>query len=329
MGLNAMGEAPELQYWWVNQSRAVAQGLMGDYLWAEDAPGGSQGESVRNIQAVQPGNLIFAYGDGMLRGIGLALRSAFESPPPAELARTLKSTSATGWHLPVRFFELALPLQPRPHMDVLKPVLPENHSPLRPTGVRNPAVFLASISSAMAEVLRQLLAGQLEDIEAQIKAAVVSELADDWAESSIRRRTDLEPADKQHLIRARRGLGLFRRSLEKIETACRVTGLLDRRHLLACHIKPWSLSEDREKIDGCNGLLLSPHVAHLFARGYISFGDQGELLASRYLNPAILSAWSLRMPMKVGPFQPRQCFYLDYHRRHVFDQREVGRNNAR
>lgn len=325
-----MGGGPEYHYWWVNQSRAVARGLMGDYLWAADAKGGSQGESARNIRAVQPGDLIFAYGDGTVRGIGVALRSAFESARPPELAPAGKSNvSATGWNLPVRFFELALPLHTRPHMGALKPALPQKHSPLRATGACNPTVYLASISERMAGVLRRLLAGELEDIEAQIKAAVVSELADDWTESSIRRRTDLEAADKQQLIRARRGLGLFRRSLEKIESACRVTGLLDRRHLRACHIKPWSLCEDREKIDGCNGLLLSPHVAHLFARGYISFSNQGELLASRHLNPAILMAWSLRVPMKVGPFQPRQCVYLDYHRRRVFDQPEIGRGNAR
>ena len=122
---------------------------------------------------------------------------------------------------------------------------------------------------------------------------------------------------------------MFRASLEKIESACRVTGLLDRRHLRACHIKPWSVSEDREKTDGANGLLLSPHVAHLFARGYISFSDQGDLLASRNLNPAILTAWSLRMPMKVGPFQPRQYVYLAYHRNRIFDRPEVGRGKPR
>jgi putative restriction endonuclease len=324
-----MSEGPEYQYWWVNQNRAVALGLMGDYLWTAGAQGGSAGESSRNIQAVQPGDLIFSYADGAVSGIGLALRNAFEAPRPPELAPTGKAdASALGWHLPVRFFELLVPLHPRPHMGALKSVLPQKHSPLRATGNRSPGVYLASISAAMGQVLRRLLAGQLEDIEAQIKAAVVSELADDWTESSIRRRTDLEPADKQQLIRARRGLGLFRRSLEKIETACRVTGLLDRRHLRACHIKPWSLSEDREKIDGCNGLLLSPHVAHLFARGYISFSDEGELLASRHLNPAILTAWSLRLPMKAGPFLARQCVYLDFHRRRVFDRPEVGRGGV-
>jgi len=324
-----MTEQPDYHYWWVNQNRAVAKGLMGDYLWSPDMPSGSQGESTRHIQAVVPGDLIFAYSDGALRGIGLALRVAFPSARPQELAATGKASPASGWYLPVRFFELDVPLHPRAHMGALNPVLSDNHAPLRATGVCNPAVYLAPVSVTMAEVLRQLLTGQLEDVEAQIKAAVVSELADDWMESSIRRRTDLEPADKQQLIRARRGLGSFRASLEKIETACRVTGLLDRRHLRACHIKPWSVSEDREKIDGSNGLLLSPHIAHLFSRGYISFSDQGDLLASRHLNPAILTAWSVRLPMKVGPFQSGQCLYLDYHRRQVFDQPEVGRGRAR
>ncbi len=324
-----MSDRPAYQYWWVNQSRAVARGLMGDYLWAAQASSGSAAESARCIQAIQPGELIFAYADGALSGIGLALRAASAATRPPELAATGKAGNPSGWHLPVRFFELAVPLHPKPHMGLLRPVLPEAHSPMRATGARNPLVYLAAIPDAMATALRQLLAGQLEDIEAQIKAAVVSELADDWVESSIRRRTDLQPADKQQLIRARRGLGLFRASLEKIESACRVTGLLDRRHLRACHIKPWSVSEDPEKIDGANGVLLSPHVAHLFARGYISFSDQGDLLASRHLNPAILTAWSLRLPMKVGPFLPRQCVYLEYHRNRIFDQPEAGRSNTR
>jgi hypothetical protein len=324
-----MSEDQDYRYWWVNQSQAVARGLMGDYLWTADAESGAQAESVRNLQAVQTGDLIFSFANGSISGVGLALRTAQPAQRPVELVATGKAGDASGWHLPVRFFELALPLQPKPHMNLLRDVLPESHAPLRATGLRNPAVYLAAVSIDMATLLRRLLAGQLEDIEAQIKAAVVSDLADDWAESAIRRRTDLEPRDKQQLIRARRGLGLFRAGLEKMESVCRVTGLPDRRHLRACHIKPWSLSEDREKLDGANGLLLSPHVAHLFTRGYISFSDGGELLASRHLNPAILTAWNLRVPMKVGPFQPRQCVFLDYHRRQIFDRPEMGRGGVR
>jgi putative restriction endonuclease len=324
-----MSRQADVQYWWVNQSKAIARGLMGDYLWTARDKRGEPTESAQAITRVQRGDLIFAHADGAIRGVGLALRQAMEAMRPQELAPAGRTGSPVqGWYLPVRFFELAVPLNPREHLEALKPVLPEALSPLQSTGARNTALYLTPVSTAMADVLRALLAEQLEDVEAQIKAAAVSELADDWVESSIRRRIDLSPEDKQQLIRARRGLGTFRRSLEKIESACRLTGLLDRRHLRACHIKPWSVSDDQEKLDGCNGLLLSPHIAHLFTRGYISFSDQGDLLASRYLNPAILTAWSLRLPMKVGVFQPRQRLYLDYHRREVFDQPEIGRRGS-
>jgi putative restriction endonuclease len=321
-----MNGQPDGQYWWVNQSKVVSRGLMGDYLWTARDKRGEPTDAAQNIVRVQTGDLIFAFSDGAVRGVGFALREAMEAARPHELASSSKTAgSPQGWYLPVRFFELALPLHPRAHTEVLKAVLPQTQSPLRSSGARNPAVYLSPVSAAMAEVLRQLLSQQLEDVEAQIKSAAVSELANDWVETSIVRRTDLNPEEKQQLIRARRGLGVFRRSLEKIESACRLTGLLDRRHLRACHIKPWSVSDDQEKLDGCNGLLLSPHIAHLFARGYISFSDQGDLLASRHLNPAILSSWNLRMPLKVGVFQPRQRLYLDYHRREVFDRPESGR----
>jgi putative restriction endonuclease len=325
-----MSQRPDFRYWWVNHKQSATQGLTGDYLWSPQRnKNGSANESFRNMALVQPGDLVFAFSNAAVRGVGIALRSATEAAQPIELSRSGKTASSVpGWHLPVRFLELDVPLNPKAHMAALKPVLPKKYAPLRPTGVRNPAVYLASISEAMADVLRHLLAAQVEDVEAQLKSPVGSELADDWMETTIRHRTDIGPEEKQKLIRARRGQGVFRRNLEKIENSCRLTGLLDRRHLRACHIKPWSVSEDREKLDGCNGVLFSPHIAHLFSRGYISFADDGELLVSRHLNPAVLKSWKLRLPMSVGAFQSQQCTYLDYHRREVFDKQEIGRRAA-
>jgi hypothetical protein len=325
-----MNLRPGIKYWWLNHKRSAAQGLPGDYLWSPQRnKNGSSNQSIRNMTEVQRGDLVFAFSNGLVRGVGIALRSAFEAPQPADLQQPGKPAGASqGWQIPVRFLELDVPLSPKGHMSALKPVLPKKYSPLRATGVRSPGVYLASIPQAMAEVLRQLLAEQVEDIEAQIKSAVGSELADDWMQTSLRQRTDIGAKDKQQLIRARRGQGVYRRNVEQIESACRLTGLLDRRHLRASHIKPWSVSNDREKLDGCNGLLLSPHVAHLFARGYIAFADDGELLVSRHLNPAVLKSWKLTLPMNVGPFHSPQRAYLDYHRREVFDRPEIGRRAA-
>jgi len=35
-------------------------------------------------------------------------------------------------------------------------------------------------------------------------------------------------------------------------------------HLRASHIKPWSVSDDPERLDGANGVLLSPHADHVW-----------------------------------------------------------------
>jgi predicted restriction endonuclease len=155
------------------------------------------------------------------------------------------------------------------------------------------------------------------------------ELEEAAEERRIEQRPFLDDAQRQSLIKARHGQGIFRDNLEKLEQRCRVTGLQDRRHLRAGHIKPWCKSDDREKLDGNNGLLFSPHLHHLFDRGHISFSDLGELLVSRHLNPAVLMCWELVMPIYVGPFNPEQCVYMAYHRNSVFERQEGGRRGKR
>ncbi len=161
-----------------------------------------------------------------------------------------------------------------------------------------------------------------------MRSAIGAELLDERAEESIRRRTDIGPIEKESLIRARYGHGAFRQHVEEIEGGCRLTGLLDRRHVIASHIKPWRESDDREKLDGFNGLLFSPHVGQLFDRGYISFSDDGQLKVSRHLNPRVLKVWHLAPESKVEPFRAEQCVYLDYHRREVFEKHDRGRRSA-
>ena len=90
----------------------------------------------------------------------------------------------------------------------------------------------------------------------------------------------------------------------------------------------WCKANDAEKLDGSNGLLLSPHLDHLFARGYLSFSDPGDLLVSRYLNPAVLTSWGIALPHNVGAFRTEQCRYLEYHRREVFERHGGGRRQG-
>ena len=108
---------------------------------------------------------------------------------------------------------------------------------------------------------------------------------------------------------------MFRLRLEGIESRCRLTGVSDKRLLVASHIKPWRYSTNPERLDGYNGLLLSPHVDKLFDRGWISFSDQGKILCAKQDIKKVMLRWNLNPEMDVGSFKSEQRAYLAYHRR--------------
>lgn len=150
------------------------------------------------------------------------------------------------------------------------------------------------------------------------KASVSTVSEDDKHEKAILERTDIGPREKQTLVNSRRGQGKFRSRIGEHEDRCRVTGTTAKKHLVASHIQPWVLSDDEQKLDGFNGLLLAPHIDHLFDGGFISFKDNGDLLISSKLNKAILSEWGIPVSMNVGKFKPKQREYLKHHRKVTF-----------
>lgn len=96
-----------------------------------------------------------------------------------------------------------------------------------------------------------------------------------------------------------------------------MTGIDLVNHLRASHIKPWKVSSDLEKLDGNNGLLLAPHIDHLFDQGYISFTDFGDLIVSSQCPLVLLKAWGIDDSMNLAPFRVAQRRYLEFHRAHV------------
>jgi hypothetical protein len=143
---------------------------------------------------------------------------------------------------------------------------------------------------------------------------------DDRHEKEILQRTNAKPREIQNLVKSRRGQGIFKSNVYLYEHSCRVTGIATKQHLIASHIKPWRESNDKQKIDGYNGLLLAPHVDHLFDKGFISFADDGELLISAKLNKNVLKTWGIPNTMNVGAFQSKQRQYLKYHREKKFQK---------
>lgn len=90
--------------------------------------------------------------------------------------------------------------------------------------------------------------------------------------------------ERESIINARIGQGVFRNQLlKKYDGRCIVTGVDDKRILLASHIRPWSVSSNEQRLSSENGLLLSPLYDRLFDTGLITFSEEGQILCSREL----------------------------------------------
>jgi hypothetical protein len=139
-------------------------------------------------------------------------------------------------------------------------------------------------------------------------------------EADIARSPGLGPTEKEQIIKARRGQGQFREGVLAYEKRCRVTGVEDPEFLVASHIKPWRSATNEERLDGENGLLLTPNIDRLFDRGFISFSDGGDLMIAPSSSRDCLRKLGLPVdgPLNVGPFSANQRRYLAFHRRNVF-----------
>jgi len=138
-------------------------------------------------------------------------------------------------------------------------------------------------------------------------------------EETIQLAPDIADTDRESLIIARREQGLFKERVTRIEQFCRVTKVDRLDHLRASHCKPWRDSTNQERLDGENGLLLTPSIDHLFDRGFISFEDTGRLIISPVADSASPQKMgvSTDRPVNVGVFTEGQRHFLDYHRNSV------------
>lgn len=138
-------------------------------------------------------------------------------------------------------------------------------------------------------------------------------------EKTIEQNPTLTKEKKAQLQDARNGQGAYRQRLMEESAECIITRVNDERILIASHIKPWSVSNDVEKIDHNNGLTLTPTYDKLFDQGFISFEDDGTILISPYISPLNLKKMNLAHGRKytIPPSNDRNV-YLAYHRKHIF-----------
>ena len=132
---------------------------------------------------------------------------------------------------------------------------------------------------------------------------------------SIIEQQNIENTEKTSLIQSRIGQGKFRESLVSLWGGCSVTKCSQLSLLVASHIKPWSKSDNQERLDPYNGFLLLPNLDKAFDLGFISFESSGNILISSKLPEYKFLGISKDMRIQI---RENNLIYLEYHRSYVF-----------
>jgi len=328
-----------MRYWWVNQNQTFRQEFEGGYLWSPKVKAnGALNPFYEFMREVSPGDVIFCFADTWIKAIGIARSHAYESPKPIEFGAAGAYWDVVGWRIDVQFTKLNAAIRPVDYIGKIQPYLPDRYAPLQFSGAGLQGVYLTELKERLAALLIDLIGSEARGV-VQI-AGRVGGSSDGgrsglvaWEEhqlSLVQASGDLEETQRQAIVMARRGQGLFRERVAAIEKRCRVTGVDRREYLRASHSKPWRDATNAERLDGENGLMLTPDVDLLFDRGLISFDDNGDVLVSPVADMLAFDRMGLSASMlkNVGAFSIGQRTYLQFHRESVFLRARVREREA-
>jgi hypothetical protein len=320
-----------MRYWWVNQNRTFRQEIDGGYLWSPKRnKNGNRNPFYEFMREVAPGDIVFSFCDTRIAALGIVSGYCHESPKPEEFGAAGMNWSQIGWRVGVRWQRLANAVRPKDHIARLRPDLASKYAPLTPEGNGLQSVYLTQVSVGLASTLYALIgneASSVSDVGLEISKIERDSPSperdiEEWerrVEVAISTDTAIRETERTALVQARRGQGLFRDNVRSIEHACRITRVERMEHLIASHVQPWRDSSNEQRLDGENGLLLTPTVDHLFDKGFISFEDSGQLIVSPVADQRSLQRMGVdpESRVNVGAFSQGQRQYLDFHRENV------------
>jgi hypothetical protein len=313
------------RYWWVNHKQTFKQEINGGYLWSpKREANGVRSQFYENMRLAAPNNLVLSFAHSRIAYVGRVTDFALSAPKPLEFASAGANWDEEGWLLPIHWHPLGVPVRPKEIISRLAQFLPEKYSPISSqTGNGNQKAYLAEISSQAFQIVMEFSGNEGSGpahLDGSIsRSADFKDVLETRVEELINGDLNLSSSEKVQLIKARRGQGIFRDNVSRVENACRVTGITNRRLLIASHIKPWrSCADSMQRLDGYNGLMLTPNVDLLFDRGFISFTNDGQILKSHHIDASEFDRLGVFDFDKPKAFLPKQHQYLQHHRESVF-----------
>ncbi len=304
-----------MAFWWVNQGSTWRQEIHCGFMWSPKTNKGDvPSVYYDNMLRVRNGDVVFSYFKGRIGAIGLITDEAVSSGKP-DFGSAGRHWSQDGWEVLVNYEVLDQPVDPRLLLDLYNQTS-VSHGPMNDEG-KVTLAYLFALNESFGSALLEICGSEIVD---HLRAPSIERQADELVidEHELFADDNLTRTERRQLTLARIGQGLFKARVAELEPACRITGLSLQKHLVASHVKPWRDSSSEERLDGANGLLLSPHVDHLFDRGLLSFRDRGDPLWSVKTPEDVIARWHLTVVQPPRPFRSRQRAYLEYHRDVVF-----------
>ena len=160
----------------------------------------------------------------------------------------------------------------------------------------------------LASGLKKFLEYVKSDYRKKISDSVLKDV------SVLEQDSTINATEKEALVKARIGQGIFRQQLFDLWHGCSVTECKTQTILIASHIRPWRQSNNKQRLDVFNGLLLIPNLDKLFDKGYISFRDDGRIIKSAFLPPKEYEILGVSDNMRLKSLNDKHFPYLKYHR---------------
>lgn len=154
-----------------------------------------------------------------------------------------------------------------------------------------------------------------------------SEITLDNIKTVIDNYDTLPETERSAIVKSRIGQGVFKKKLlSKYDGKCVITGIDEKKLLIASHVKPWAVCSNNERLSSENGLLLTPTFDKLFDRGLITFSNSGKIYFSSQLSKSVIDRLHVsegeRFDLKIS-YELKQN--LQYHRDIVFIKQKRSR----
>lgn len=223
------------QFFWVNHKQTFKIARKEGFIWAPNrAKDGKPRAAYDTLQLVNPGDVIFSYAFTKIGAVGVAKSKCYDAIQPPAFDSFWDNQ---GWKVDVEFTTLDTPISPKVHLEEIAPLLPETHSPIKPSNGNGNEMYLSKISSELGHLLLKLC--HSASLIQQNDTSDYQEIEKDIAEIKAHKLGD--PTTAERLIQARVGQGLFRQNVLALYPQCPVTGvsmpeLLRASHLSLIHI---------------------------------------------------------------------------------------------